>query len=81
MAHVQAESCDHDGNHAGSHTSCPTALELNAALAAAEAAPLDVERLVDAMREHGIGMNRAYRIAREYAALRPPDTETAGEAG
>ena len=42
----------------------------------AEAAPLDVERLVDVMREHGIGMNRAYRIAREYAALRLPDTET-----
>lgn len=32
---------------------------------------LDVERLVDFMRENGIGMDRAYRIAREYAASQP----------
>jgi hypothetical protein len=64
--------------------------------AAAEAAPLDVERLARALNA-SVGTEGWLRltppnavdewrenariIAREYAALRSPDTETAGEAG
>ncbi len=61
-----------------------------AAVAAAEAAPLDVERLARALiawrGDYGLGLTDGDRedaasLARHYAALRSPDTETAGEAG
>ena len=64
------------------------------ALAAAEAAPLDVERLQRIYEAHYAKWHIAIAqrdgpciaecwtfIAAEYAALRSPDTETAGEAG
>ncbi len=65
---------------------------LAALAAAAEAAPLDVERLAEAIWTAETGDYLQYAdpvearrfaadIAREYAALRSPDTETAGEAG
>ena len=72
-----------------------------APLAAAEAAPLDVERLLDGVAavEHAVNrlpsqrrtaylddamtflLTEADRIGEALAALRSPDTETAGEAG
>jgi hypothetical protein len=33
VEHVQAHACDHDASGAGTHTSCPPVIELDAALA------------------------------------------------
>jgi hypothetical protein len=66
-------------------SSVPVRKPMSAALAAAEAAPLDVERLARAVAtvEGHARPSQSWleRVAREYAALRSPDTETAGEAG
>ncbi len=54
-------------------------VRVRAALAAAEAAPLDVDALEQVLYTPNGGTRRqwAEAIAREYAALRSPDTETA----
>jgi hypothetical protein len=57
MVHVQALACDHDGAGGGTHTGCPEALGLRAALAVAAETALraaaDAINLLDSMVRSG----------------------------
>jgi hypothetical protein len=105
---MSVESAIGRGESVGSYHHSEILRLLRAALAAAEAAPLDVERLAlaldhwnpihsapcfvqdddapcicgtSAVYEAALNLTGAERRTNERAALRSPDTETAGEAG